>query len=634
MSFFDIPELAEQVGNHLTSHDLTACIRVSKTWNILFTPHLWHTLPPLLVPNESNVYKWPYHPHHQGFGLLVREDYDTAQQELGHHLGKDNRNNQPLPLLSRNGHLIRVLCLDQYHLLCHTQTVQRFGFRESQPQSSVWSTKPGLIRDPTALELLYYLLGRCTNLTRLRLLGRCLTIEDLEPWRRVVRTGLPGTLTDLTIKLELRLYLGLSSFPPILFSRCPPRLQSLRLDIKRSSGFHLREILDPPTRIEEDGDGEPLPHLKKLRVTCQDEKPYPPSWPRFLNRCTHLESLRVTTIDPSWIHALLACVRLQRLRLGMINSVSLRHLTSALKGGLPDLNSIHLDKTPSDTTDRDVVDMLAASHTGWRSITIQIMGPLAVQVLIQHCSTLEELDLSMAYGLTSKDMQQILSSSPRLVTFVTLECDYRYLYGANETTHILATDFIDADPSSEFLKPWACESSLKVFRAKISGIPRPDITRTFHGHPVKNGMLLQEAHSGQSREILHRVYERLGRLTRLERLELGQEDRSVFDEDRSYDDPAEVETLDDEGQQYDCLDMNIRSGLRMLKGLKQLRVLSVVRMATLIGVKEVQWMVKSWPKLKQLDGLNYGESNEVGAYKWLSEHCPKIQLSQCGRAGI
>ncbi|KAK3836376.1 MAG: hypothetical protein JOS17DRAFT_787550 [Linnemannia elongata] len=599
MSFFDIPELAEQVGYHLTSNDLAVCIRVSKTWHILFTPHLWHTVPPLPGPNESD----------------------------------DNSNNHPLQLFSRNGHLVRVLGLVQHHLR-DPQTVQRFGFRESRAQASLWCTKAELIRNPTDLELLYYLLERCTNLTRLWLLGRCLNISELEPWKRIVRTGLPGTLTDLTIKLDLRLSLGQSSFPPVLFSRCSPRLQSLRLDIRRSSGSYSREILDQPTSMEEDGDGEPLPLLKELRVTCQDKQPYPPSWPRFLNRCTHLESLRVTSIDPSWIHALSACVELQSLRLGMINSVSLRHLTSALRGGLPKLSSIRLDKSPLDTTDRDVVDMLAASHKGWRSVAIPIMGPLAVQALIQHCSTLEELDLTMAYGLTSKDMQRILSSSPRLVTFITLECDYHYLYSVNETTHILATDFIDANPSSEFLKPWACESSLKVFRAKISGIPRPDITKTFHGHPVKNGMVLQEAHSGQSQEILHRVYERLGRLKRLERLELGQEDRNTFDETRTFDEPGEVETLDDEDQQYDCLDMNIRSGLRMLEGLKQLSVLSVVRMATLIGVEEVQWMVQSWPKLKRLDGLNYAESDEVDAYKWLREHCPRIQSSQCDRAGI
>lgn len=635
MAFFDIPELAEQVGYHLTSHDLTVCIRVNKTWNTLFTPQLWHTVPPLPGPNKPDFYRWPYFRHPQSLRQLAREDYYSAQQELeelGRQLDKDNRNNHPMPLFSRNGHLIRVLGLVQ-HQLRDPQTVQRFGFRESRLQSSFCSTKAGPIRNPTDLELMYYLLGRCTNLTRLQLLGRCLNIDELEPWKRIVRTGLPGTLTELTIKLDLGVSLGKSSFPPVLFSRCSPRLQSLRLDIKRS-GSHFRENLYPPTTTEEDGDGEPLPLLKELRVTCQDKQPYPPSWPRFLNRCTHLEKLCVTSIDPSWIQALSACAQLKSLRLEMINSLSLRHLTSALRSGLPNLDSIRLDNSPLETTDRDNVGMLAASHTGWRSIAIPTMGPRAVQTLIQHCSTLEELDLTRAYGLTSRDMQRILSSSPRLVTFVTLECDDYYSYSFKETTHILATDFIDADSSSNSLKPWACELSLKVFRAKISGIPRPDITRTFHGHPVKNDMVLQEVHSGQSQEILHRVYERLGRLTRLERLELGQEDRNTLDETRTFDDPAEVETLDDEDQQYDCLDMSIRSGLRMLEGLKQLRVLSVVRMATSIGVEEVQWMVQSWPKLKRLDGLNYDESREVDAYKWLQEHCPKIQSFQCDRAGI
>ncbi|KAF9547310.1 hypothetical protein EC957_008659 [Mortierella hygrophila] len=524
------------------------------------------------------------------------------------------------PVLS-NGHLIRVLGLDQHRL--RDPPVQRFEFRRSRPQLSKNLTKAGPIRNPTDLELLYYLLGRCTNLTRLWLSG-CMKIDELEPWKRIVRTGLPETLTDLTIKLDLRVSLGKSSFPPVLFSRCPPRLQSLHLDFTHSGS---REILDPPMRMGEDGDGEPLPLLKKLRVTCQDKQPYPPSWLLFLNRCTHLESLRVTSVDPSWIHALSACVQLQSLRLGMINSVSLHYLTSALRSGLPNLDSIRLDNSPLDTTDRDNMDMLAASHTGWRSIAIPRIGPLAVQASIQYCSTLEELDLTMAYGLTSRDIQRVLSSSHRLVTFVTLECDYHDSYSAKETTHIMATDFIDADPSSNSLKPWACELSLKVFRAKISGIPRPDIVRTFHGHPIKNSMVLQEAHSGQSQEILHRVYERLGKLTRLERLELGREGKNTFGVTRTFDESAEAETLEDEDQQYDCLDMNIRSGLRMLEGLKQLRELSVMRMATLVGVKEVQWMIQSWPKLNRLVGLNHGKSYD--AYKWLREHYPKIQSFQC-----
>ncbi|KAF8948414.1 hypothetical protein BGZ47_004996 [Haplosporangium gracile] len=386
--------------------------------------------------------------------------------------------------------------------------------------------------------------------------------------------------------------------------------------------------------MEEDGDGEPLPLLKEVRVTCLDKKPYPLSWPRFLSRCTNLESLRVSSVDQSWIHVLAGCVHLKSLRLKMINSVSLRYLTSALRSGLPNLDAIRLHNAPLGTTDREKEDMLSACHKGWRSIAIPKMGPLAIQTLIQHCSTLEALDLTMAYGLTSRNMQQILSSSPRLVTFVTLECDDLYSYNVNEATHILAIDFIDADLSSNSLKPWECESTLKVFRAKISGIPRPNITRTFHGHPVKDGMLIQEAHPNQSQEILHRVYERLGRLTRLERLELGHEDRNTFDESRTFDDPADVESMDDKDHQYDCLDMNLRSGLRMLEGLKQLRVLSVVRMATLIGVEEVQWMVQNWPKLNRLDGLNYGESDEVAAYKWLREHYPRIQSFQCDRAGI
>ncbi|KAH7053563.1 hypothetical protein BKA57DRAFT_490216 [Linnemannia elongata] len=80
---------------------------------------------------------------------------------------------------------------------------------------------------------------------------------------------------------------------------------------------------------------------------------------------------------------------------------------------------------------------------------------------------------------------------PRLETFVTLIEGHYENDGpcSDEDTHFLAEDFIDAaDPSSDPLRPWACESSLKVFCAKITGIPRPDITHFWTTTRRKHGL--------------------------------------------------------------------------------------------------------------------------------------------------
>lgn len=76
---------------------------------------------------------------------------------------------------------------------------------------------------------------------------------------------------------------------------------------------------------------------------------------------------------------------------------------------------------------------------------------------------------------------------------------------------------------------------------------------------------------------------------------------------------------------YDCLEMSLRSGLRLLEGLKELKALSVMRMTTVIGVEEVQWMVQNWPKLRRVDGLSFEETGEEAALRWLKENCPWIQ---------
>jgi hypothetical protein len=86
----------------------------------------------------------------------------------------------------------------------------------------------------------------------------------------------------------------------------------------------------------------------------------------------------------------------------------------------------------------------------------------------------------------------------------------------------------------------------------------------------------------------------------------------------------------DARHQYSCLDMTLRSGLLLLEGWKDMRVLSVVRMDTRIGIEEVQWMQQTWVKLRAICGLNFeGEEKEAG--KWLQDECSRIVSMPCIR---
>lgn len=236
-----------------------------------------------------------------------------------------------------------------------------------------------------------------------------------------------------------------------------------------------------------------------------DINTYPPSWSRFLKRCTDLESLVVTAIDQSWIQALAACIYLRRLEIQSTSVYSIRFLATALRTGLPKLDGINVTGYTGwndSAGDLDMADMLSACCKGWRSIRLREAGLFTVEAVLRHCLTLETLGLTNAFGLTSVHMLRILSCSPRLQYFVTLfEDNYNYNDYYYETTHILAEDFTDADPMTNSLKPRACESTLTIFRAKISGIPRPDITSTFIGRLIKEGMVVLETYPGESQSI-------------------------------------------------------------------------------------------------------------------------------------
>ncbi|KAF9131565.1 hypothetical protein BGW39_001614 [Mortierella sp. 14UC] len=373
-----------------------------------------------------------------------------------------------------------------------------------------------------------------------------------------------------------------------------------------------------------------LPAMKELRVTGRNmDDLYPPSWSRFLGRCDHLRALLVSSIDQGWVQALAECRTLERLTLIKAKTGNLRLLTTALRTGLPSLSALCV--TDNNSPDEEMAFVLSACRAGWRSIELPIIGSRSVDALIEHhCPTLEILKVSRARDMSSTQMIQILASSPRLHTFVTFDEE---VIPNPDVPHFVADDFIDLDHSTGQLRPWLCESTLKEFRAYVTGIPRPDLNKTFHGHPLDKDMVMQESFPGQGPELQRLVYERLARFSRLERLQLGHDDRLISVMYMLMYSDADIEGWDDESHQYNCLEMSLASGLRALEGLKELKELKVSRMATAVGIDDVQWMVQSWPRLKTLSGLNYSAEAEVQAASWLKETCPSIALRMCQKRG-
>jgi hypothetical protein len=162
--------------------------------------------------------------------------------------------------------------------------------------------------------------------------------------------------------------------------------------------------------------------------------------------------------------------------------------------------------------------------------------------------------------------------------------------------------FVDLDPDTGLLKPWLCERSLKVLEIKFAPIPRPD---------SENESMVAEAYPGQGREIQSQVYDRIARLTHLDTLRLGYICASRYTGYR-----PEM-----------SLEMSLESGLDKLSGLKSLNELSIQKVATRIGTKEVQWMVENWPNLSAIYGLDE-RGRDVEAVECIRENFPKIVVQK------
>lgn len=636
MSVFEIPELAEHVSKYLSDHELAVCARVNKIWHSLLAPFLWRSIPArVLSPTVADFRGYGF------FRRLVRDDYLSTYTPQA----------EGLSVLSRCGPLIHELALSQVQLRCPPSQQEQ----EQDHLSSLGSLNA--VPEPSEQELLLHLLKHCPNLTSLTLARWSADEQHTAFWRTLATDIVPRLKEFEALGVYGELCEGLWS----IFTHCPSTMQRLKFSLSRS--FFSADSDQEEEGVEDvkDGDmevGDPLVELKDLDVSALGPDRNWPNWSVFLSRSVRLESLTVGLVDQRWSQVLAKCACLRRLHIQEYGMTSLRVLTGVLRnGGLPNLDDIVLrfrrDMMSNMVTDQGLVDMLSACRKGWRSVDVTVLYPRSADVLIKdHFRTLECLYAEETSWLTNSQLYQLLSLCPNLHTFSILEDGAKLL--PSTPTRFEADEFIDLDPATNTLRPWPCESTLRVFRAKIARIPRPDVTYTYHGFSREEESYRYdefdeeprlEEYSGQGQDIQHRVYERFSRFKQLEVLALGHDDRDTlsFDRDSNYHSDAQgVDVYFDDKFQYECLSMSMQrsdggehgcngasSGLELLAELKDLRELNVHRMATRIGVEEVRWMMQNWPKLRIIRGLKSENDEERKAETWLKANCPWIESEPC-----
>lgn len=207
-------------------------------------------------------------------------------------------------------------------------------------------------------------------------------------------------------------------------------------------------------------------------------------------------------------------------------------------------------------------------------------------------------------------MQAVLASCQDLRQFDSFNDDKTINYAYTLYPSISAKDMIS--------RPWVCRW-LTLLHLEILDIPRPDITVDGSGDPLELFGEEEEATKEESHEIQRKVYSQLGALSCLEELYLGHRRRaarrSTFLQEAmgsGYDseDNDEEDTVGTDSLQMNCLELSLESGLYLLAGLKELRILAVTFTCHRVSVPELEWMEINFPNLASLRGLDPAHSME------------------------
>ncbi|KAF9549240.1 hypothetical protein EC957_004540 [Mortierella hygrophila] len=281
---------------------------------------------------------------------------------------------------------------------------------------------------------------------------------------------------------------------------------------------------------------------------------------------------------------------------------------------------------PEYSEDQEISKMVAniVKETGrfrpvWHTITLHCRFDLELtqtaQAIARVCTTdLVRLNIGGASQFGSKGMQAVLTSCQDLRQFDS--------FNHERTNNYLHTFYPSISAKDMISCPWVCRW-LTLLHLEILDIPRPDITVDGSGDPLELFGEEENMTKEESHEIQREVYSQLGALSCLEELYLGHRQHAMtklairqelegddYDSEDSEDSEDEEDTVGTSQFQMNCLEFSLESGLYLLAGLKELRILDVTFTCHRIGVPELEWMETNFPNLASLRGLDPVRSME------------------------
>ncbi|KAG0088026.1 hypothetical protein BGZ92_006705 [Podila epicladia] len=247
-----------------------------------------------------------------------------------------------------------------------------------------------------------------------------------------------------------------------------------------------------------------------------------------------------------------------------------------------------------ESPDQEIANVISL-NSRWTTIDLDNLmhvGPKTVEAILGHCTALETLHLNRCELLTSADLTSILGKAKKLKYFQT--------NGTVSRRH---------DPTPRFLTSidmagihWG-SFSIQMFCCPIK-VPRSDDDiPAVHRRETEWHSTIED-----SREAQRQVYQQLSKLTKLKELRLGDM-RAAGKTHHAF--------------QWYCLEMTLESGLDELEGLKQLEILDIRTMNHDIGIRELEWMNRCWPRLECVLGLiPPGTSGDSNIEYWFQNNQP------------
>jgi hypothetical protein len=646
---FDIPELLIPILSSLllpsSSHHLLPCLTVSRHFHSLAIPILYNSISILTdwqfhafltAPAQRALKRYACHIRSfetQYYSLLrcfLKEDVDC--RNLGRlAFSKGCRADPPVP----SGFPVPNPDDDYDH--------EDMADKGGQGGCSSWKGSAGIVwtaesraRNVLGLvneELLMGVMAKAPRLSVFVMVGFPFDHDQLI--RRIadrLSGGGGGGVSEFR-KLELvNPHYGRARVRSIeyLLNRCPPGLEELLLSISFGSRAELDSEGDfqhdqPPQQgQEQDLEQDEQDRMEEM-LPPVDKNPLEKAGTSYLDdlrdRTWKLKKLSIggDLGGPGgliWLPLLRRCSQLQNLSAQLFTDDSLTKLSSVLRLACPDLNELTLQCMTGGSQADEQIALLIQSSRAWKHLSLSFFhgfGPLSTAALIhQHSTTLETLVFKECDGFCSEDIQTVLSSCVNLRTFQAM---------TSSGTEFSSTVYLDASEMVD--SPWVC-LGLEKLKLVITGIARPDLKKDQYGRrlagPLHDGTI-------QGYEMQSIVYSQLGKLTRLQELWLGHDTPDLDDEENYH--PTEVDgqwRYIDPDEQFECLEFSLRSGLDLLRGLTELRVLNMDRMNVRVGLSEVQWMASRWPKVEKIVGLVVQGDTVPKYVQWLYDHRPDIEL--------